>query len=524
MINQQIRLFFLLFLALVIIFSKAYSDEIKNQNAAKEYNGIGKSSLTSKSSNSTLDKKNVEENFLGKINVNGIGLISIERTKFPSDLWRNSSEKVLSEKLISMPNLTLTSTNKIFKRLLLVDAKPPLNSIGMKNMGYLFLLSRIDQLINLGAIDEVEEILNYIKEPSVELMKRKIQVASLNGRLSKTCNLANKYPNFEGMLQFKIICLVRKNDWQAAALAFTVGSSLKQFDEKEKKLLLNYLDPDIETDSHYDIEIKDLSPTSFYLMHGKKELVPPDILPNKYAYAFSLLGIPPKIRIKSMEQLASKYVVNANTLFSLYKSSIIEDEENSNDATIVVMQLEQAFNSDSEHRKLLALKKATKVFQKKKLLVHLSNEYVDELKNLYYSDDKRLKDLAIALLSLTDGITKEFFMLESSNPNINCLIDIKKKVFIKHKTDSELCELVKKLNIEVIKKSFPANRNLDTQMEKGLILLESLSLLGNGLSTEFEKVKLSLSMLTKIGLIDLVNEISVELIALNTLKKLVSNR
>ena len=40
------------------------------------------------------------------------------------------------------------------------------------------------------------------------------------------------------MLQFKIICLVRKNDWQAAALAFTVGSSLRQFDEKEKQLLL----------------------------------------------------------------------------------------------------------------------------------------------------------------------------------------------------------------------------------------------------------------------------------------------
>ncbi len=524
MINQQIRTFFLFFFALVIIFSKAYSDEIKNQNATKEYNSIGKTSLISKSSNSILDKKNVEENFLGEINVNGIGLISIERTKFPSDLWRNSSEKVLSEKLTSMPNLTLTSTNKIFKRLLLVDAKPPLNSIGVKNMGYLFLLSRIDQLINLGAIDEVEEILNYIKEPSVELMKRKIQVASLNGRLAKTCDLANKYPNFEGMLQFKIICLVRKSDWQAAALAFTVGSSLKQFDEKERKLLLNYLDPDIQTNSLYDVEINDLSPTSFYLMHGKKELIPPDILPNKYAYAFSLFGSPPKIRIKSMEQLAAKYVVNSNTLFSLYRSSLIENKENANDSTIVVMQLEQAFNSDSEHNKLLALKQATKVFQKKNLLVHLSNEYVDELKNLYYSDDKRLKDLVIALLSLTDGMTNQFFMMESNNPDINCLIDIKKKVFKEHETDSGLCKLVKKLNIEIIKKSFPTHRNLDAQMEKGLILLESLNLLENGLSTEFEEVRLSLSMLTKIGLIDLVNEISVELIALNSLKKLVHSK
>jgi hypothetical protein len=97
-------------------------------------------------------------------------------------------------------------------------------------------------------------------------------------------------------------------------------------------------------------------------------------------------------------------------------------------------------------------------------------------------------------------------------------------VYIKHETDTGLCELVKKLNIEIIKQSFPTNRNINAQMEKGLILLESLSLLENGLSTEFEEVKLSLSMLTKIGLIDLVNEISVELIALSTLNKLARNK
>ena len=57
-------------------------------------------------------------------------------------------------------------------------------------------------------------------------------------------------------------------------------------------------------------------------------------------------------------------------------------------------------------------------------------------------------------------------------------------------------------------------------MEKGLILLESLNLLGDGFSAEREDLKLGLSMLTKIGLIDLVNEISIELIALNALKKM----
>ena len=522
MINQKFRASLLIFfITLVVIPSKAHSDDSKSQNALKAPADIKTKSLSSNPQSKYFDRNLIKETFLDQIKFNGIGLISIERTKFPGDLWSNSNEKVLSEKINIMPKLSLASTNKAFKRLLLVDANPPLNSIGMKNMGYSFLLSRIDQLINLGALDEAEEMLNYIKEPSIEFMKRKIEVATLNGRLSKTCELANKYPNFKGMLQFKIICLVRKNDWQAAALAFTVGSSLKQFNQREEQLLLNFLDPEIDSDYAYKVAISDLSPTNFYLMHGKKELTPPEVLPNKYAYAFSRLGMSHEVRIKSMEQLASSYVVNANTLFNLYRSNPYKDKEKTDNATKTVIELDQSFNGDSEQKKLFALKKATREFQKKSLLAQLSNEYKDELKNLQYSDDKRLNDLAIALISLTDDVNKELFMSGSTIPNINCLIDIKRKVFVNFETDTDLCQLVKKLNIEIIKKSFPRNRADGDQIEKGLVLLESLNLLRNGLSTEFKELELSLTMLTKIGLIDLVNEISIELIALNALKKLV---
>ena len=520
MINQKIRAFLLVFVALLIISSQGYSDDIKLQRAAKKTTDIEIKSLVSTPANNMSGKNNIEETFLGTINLNGIGLISIERTKFPDNLWSNSSEIVLSEKLKNMPTLSLASTNRIFKRLLLVDTSPPLNSIGIKNMGYSFLLSRIDQLINLGALDEAEELLNYIKEPSIEFMQRKIEVAALNGRLSKSCDLANKYPNFKGMLQFKIICLVRNNDWQAAALAFTVGSSLKQFNQKEEKLLLNFLDPDIESNYNNRVAISDLSPTNFYLMHGNKELIPPEDIPNKYAYAFSRSAMSPKVRIKSAEQLASNYVVNPNTLFNLYRSSPYEAKEKANNTQKTVIELDQSFKNDSEQKKFSALTKATRVFQKKNLLAQLSSEYKNELKTLHHSDDERLNDLAIALLSLTDGLNNEFFNSGSTIPSINCLIDIKKKIFISYEADTELCKLVKKLNIEIIKKSFPKNRDYDDQMEKGLILLESLNLLGDGFSTEREDLKLGLSMLTKIGLIDLVNEISIELIALNALKKM----
>ena len=184
----------------------------------------------------------------------------------------------------------------------------------------------------------------------------------------------------------------------------------------------------------------------------------------------------PEIRIKSMEQLALNHVVSANRLFNLYRLSSHQDKNKSNNVTQAVIELDRSFKSNSQQKRLIALYKAIKVFQKKKLLAHLSNEYTDQLKNLHYSDDKRLNELAIALLSLTDSVTNKFFSLRSTNSDINCLIDIKKRIFINYETDTDLCELVKDLNIEIIKKSFPTKRNNDVQMEKGLILLESLNL------------------------------------------------
>ena len=144
MINQKIRLFFSVFIAFIVISPVAYSDAMEFQNAIKQLPVIERQSIISSPSKKLLEKKNVEETILGELNINGIGLISIETTKLPADLWSNSNEKVLSEKLNNILKRSLASTKKIFKRLLIVDAKPPLNSIGMKNMGNLFLLSRVD--------------------------------------------------------------------------------------------------------------------------------------------------------------------------------------------------------------------------------------------------------------------------------------------------------------------------------------------------------------------------------------------
>lgn len=520
MINQKIKVFFLVCLSVIFISKAVNANEEDTQRYKRGQETKKPIRFFSGLDKDQFHKKTVEETFLDDTNVNGLGLVAIEKTNFPDNLWSNSSERVLTKKINEVPDLSLATTNKIFKRLLLVESPPPLNAIGIENMGYSFLLSRIDKLINLGAIEEAEEILNYIKKPSIELMKRKIHVALINGRLNKTCDLADKYPNFEGMLQFRIICLVRKNDWQAAALVFTAGSSLQRFSEIEKELLLNFLDPEFNYDYSYKFGIEDLSPVVFYLLHGKKAIKASNRLPYKYAYAFSRPGIAQSVRIRSMEQLASKYVINSNTLFGFYRSYATLQQKDLLGTEKALIELNKALNSQSEYFKLNALIKATKEFHQKNLIVQFCYAYRDRLKILIFSKHKKLSELSKILLSLVDGIENKSVFSTSENPELICLINIKNSVFVKYEFESNLCQLVKKLNVETIRNSFPKKENYDEQLETGLIMLQSLSLLKNGVDTKFNDLELSLSLLTKIGLIDLVNEISIELLALKALKKM----
>ncbi|MDC3067747.1 hypothetical protein OA005_00625 [Paracoccaceae bacterium] len=469
-------------------------------------------------------KKVIEETFLDKINVNGLGLISVENSQLPNNLWINSNEKLLVEKLKKMPPLQLASTNKIFKRLLIVNAKPPLNSIGTENMGFLFLLSRVDKLIELGAIDEAEEILTYIKKPSIEIMKRKIEISLINGRIKETCNQASSFANFDGLLQFKIICLLRQNDWQAAVLVFTAGVTLNHFDDTEKNLLLNFLEPDLEMDITKIGDLNKLSPISFFLLLGNNKLeFATQPFKNKFSYALIRSDVPIEIKIAAAEKLVLNYTLSPNFLFNIYRTVSAKTNPRTKNLGRTLLKLDMHLNLTNDSDKLTILSEATKEFYQKNLLAQFVSEYHKAITWFANSDQEKLTDLAIILLSLTDieHNMSRFYKSSFKHPEITCLMDIKSKNFVKRRTDDDFCNFVKTINIETIKSTFHNDKNFNARTEKGLILLECLNLLSEGIYTDQSDIELSLRLLAKIGLIELANEIAAELLALNATKKIV---
>ena len=464
----------------------------------------------------------VEESSLGNVNLNSIGIISADNTTFPSNLWNRSDESLLAKKIIEMPDFELSSANKIFKRLLILDTEPPINAIGQKNMGSLFLISRIDRLIEMGAIDEAETILDYIKNPNYDLLRRKIDIASITGRLQGTCKQIRRHFNSTDILKYKIICLAREGDWNAAAILFSAGSTLKLFSSTDKKLLLNFLDPEINVKIGKEEMKINLSPINFYLFLSRGSLYNTKDLSPKYAYTLSSAGNNLLERIQSSEKLVRNFSMNSHHLFSLYRSAGKNNNNVKNALINSVVNLDNAFKGKDKRVQIRALKTASNAFYKENLLSQLAKEYEPILLNIKPSDSfSELNDLAILLLSLNKPIPDDWLSYTSKNENVKCILDLHNKNFYYSPAKTEFtCKTIKNVNFDYINKpikNYSIYRNGD---EVGIIILESLKLLDEKRGRNHKDFKLSMELLKEVGQLKLANQISTELIVGIALKEI----
>ncbi len=466
----------------------------------------------------------VQEISLGNANLNSIGIISAENTTFPANLWNRSDESVLAKKITEIPELKLASANKIFKRLLILDAEPPINTIGNKNMGSIFLISRVDRLIEMGAIDEAETILDYIKNPNYDLLRRKIDIASITGRLQETCKKIRRHFNSSDILKFKIICLAREGDWNAAAILLSVGSTLKLFSSTEKKLLLNFLDPEINIKIAEEEIKENLSPINFYLFLSRGSIFHSKDLSPKYAYTLSSSGNSLMERIQSSEKLVKNFSMNSHHLFSLYRSAGQTDESNKNVLVSSVVNLDKAFKGTDKRIQLRALKTAINVFYKNNLLSQFAKEYEPILLKIRPSNNfSEFNDLIVLLLSLNKQISNSWLKYKSQDDNVKCILDLHNKNFLYSKSRiGRFCKIIKNVNFVYNDDSRKKLSIYENYEEVGIVILESLKLLDKKTKINHDNFKLSMELLREVDQIRLANEISTELIVEIALKEIFS--
>ncbi|MXZ50078.1 MAG: hypothetical protein F4073_04290 [Rhodobacteraceae bacterium] len=250
------------------------------------------------------------------INIDAVGLIPSGISGFPNNLWGSSRLEVIQSKISNIQNSLVPAALELFYVLLLAEANPTWDSSGE---GELFL-TRVDKLIELGALEHANELMDRSGGKGKELDIRRFDIALLTNTEHIPCsgirNRTIEIPSYT----HQIYCFVRLGEWKNAELLFEAAKTIGDFTSQEEQIVTIFLFPELAL-SIANQEFVQLTPllfrmlkdSGFYFYHK-------DIEPS---LAFHLKDSSPewKSRIESLEKLVRSNSQPFESLLVAYTES-----------------------------------------------------------------------------------------------------------------------------------------------------------------------------------------------------------
>lgn len=252
---------------------------------------------------------------LDRQSIDGLGLTPAARVGFSRSLWGPTPTDDLV-RLISAENVdTMPAVQALLMALMTAELTPPPDADPAT--GRLFL-TRVDKLLDMGALDPALAMLDLPDTPLPEVFRRWFDVALLLGEEDRACETMRKSPQVAPAFPALIFCLARGGDWNAAALSLRTGEALGQIDAETAALLSRFLDPELyEGDPPLPAPARP-SPLILRLMEAIGQPIPTTTLPLAFAHADLRPTTPWKARLEAAERLARTGAIDPNALLGLY--------------------------------------------------------------------------------------------------------------------------------------------------------------------------------------------------------------
>ena len=245
-----------------------------------------------------------------------IGLLPPELTGLPRTLWAGSEEETLITWLNAEKMDGLPAMQDLLKTMLIAEADPP---IGASASGSLFQ-ARIDKLLDIGAIEPAQALLEQADADTPDLFRRWFDVALLTGSEDNACRVLQTRIDVAPTYAARIFCLARGGDWAAAALSLNTHRALGDISEQEEALLSRFLDPELYEGEPALGPPERISPLIFRLREAIGERMTTNRLPRAFAHADLHNQVGWKSQLEAAERLARYGAISDNILFSLYTS------------------------------------------------------------------------------------------------------------------------------------------------------------------------------------------------------------
>lgn len=241
-----------------------------------------------------------------------VGILSPAVTGLPMDLWGRGGSDAIVSAVLDSPVETLPATAALRQRVLLAEADAPVASDGS------VLLARVDKLLDIGALDDAQALLDQAGPTTPDLFRRWFDVALLTGTEDRACEALRSNSDIAPTYQARIFCLARNGDWDAAALTLNSAASLGVVDQSEYDLISRFLDPEL-FEGEPPLPVPDRpTPLVFRMFEAIGEPLPTQTLPRAFAHADLRSTAGWKARIEAGERLARVGAISDNRLLGIY--------------------------------------------------------------------------------------------------------------------------------------------------------------------------------------------------------------
>ena len=326
-----------------------------------------------------------------------IGLLPSAVTGLPRNLWSQSDEATLSTLVQATRAETLPAIQELLVTLMLAEADPPLNASAT---GVMFL-ARVDKLLDLGALEPAQALIEAAGPETPELFRRWFDVSLLTGTESAACDLMQEKPALSPTYSARIFCLARGQDWTAAALTLNTARALGDVTDEEDVLLSRFLDPDLFEGLGPLPPPSRPSPLVFRMREAIGEGLTTSGLPRAFAHADLRSSIGWRSQIEAAERLARHGAISEATLFSIYNMRTPAASGGVWDRATAIQRFDAAIRDADPDAVARALPSAWSAMQAVRTEVAFARHYAGDLSSLQLEGEAAALAYRIGLLSST---------------------------------------------------------------------------------------------------------------------------
>ncbi len=244
-----------------------------------------------------------------------VGLVSSRVTGLPIDLWQGSDPAELAALIDSVPVEHSPAMQTLLYTLLLSETRAPAGGDGAD----ILLLARIDRLMDLGAVDPAQALIQMAGPTETrERFRRWFDATLLTGDEDRSCAALTADPWLSPNLAATIFCTARRGDWNTAALLLETAHALEALPGPQLDLLDRFINPDIYEGAPPLPAPANPDPLTFRLFEAIGQRLPTTALPRAFATADLRDVAGWKARIEAAERLTRIGALTPNLLLGLY--------------------------------------------------------------------------------------------------------------------------------------------------------------------------------------------------------------